>query len=146
MNLVSEPTLLQESFQDTRSFGLIRFNRESKYFSSLLTIVEGVQVAGAATRLVALGILLSFARADVGPDSLSCDHQPDPMSHHWRMDEWVVTDDQHHRLVNYCKADRCDVIWKYDDVDVLIFADEQAAHRSTTAHSIFTQQDSLNLT
>jgi len=101
----------------------------------------------AVTHLVALGVLISFARADVVPDASECIHRPDPLLQHWRMDEWVVTDDRHHRLVNYFKADRCDVIWKYDDLDVLTFLDEHAMREEVQrriAH--YSAQDTLDLT
>lgn len=143
-----EPARLQEHFHDAR---FIRFDQVQPGVEVfVLTSDDPLRVRAirrAATQLVALGILLSFARAEIGPDSQVCAHQPDPMSHHWRMDEWVVTDDQHHRLVNYFKADRCDVIWKYDDVDVLTFADEQAVRAEVQRRiARYSAQDILDLT
>ena len=81
----------------------------------------------ATTQLLAANIILHCARSMFPPGSAECCHEPDETLHHFAMDEWVVTDDHLHRVVNYFKADRCDVIWKYAEVDFMTFPDERAA-------------------
>ncbi len=83
------------------------------------------QMRWATTRLLATNVILHCTRASTPPEPAICCHAPDAMLHHYSIDDWVVTDDRLHRLVNYFKADRCDVMWKYPEVDLLTFDDEQ---------------------
>lgn len=77
------------------------------------------------TRLLAQGVILHCTRAATSPLPDICTHEAHAMLHHFQQDEWIVTDDRLHKVVNYFKADRCDVLWKYPEVDILTFDNEQ---------------------
>ncbi len=98
------------------------------------------EIRRATGRLLAMNIILHCTRSVIPPGPPACSHQPDKTLHHYAMDEWVVTDDRLHRVVNYFKADRCDVLWKYAEVDFLTFDDERAA-RSEVQRRIAFYQD-----
>jgi hypothetical protein len=81
----------------------------------------------ATNQFVAEALVLHCARSWAAPDHAGCYHSPDASVHHYERDEWIVTDDRLHQVVNIFKADCCGVLEKYDDVDVLRFDDGQAA-------------------
>ena len=77
------------------------------------------------THLLARSIILHCTRASTSPVPGECEHESHHMLHHFQADEWIVTDDRLHKVVNYFKADRCDVLIKYPEVDILTFDDER---------------------
>jgi hypothetical protein len=121
------PEGLQEYFPEAT---FVRFDRIQSGVAVFLLETSDPQmvhtVRRATTQLMAANLLLHCSRGSVPPGSLACTHEADEMVHHYAMDEWVVTDDRLHRVVNYFKADRCDVMWKYAEVDVMTFDNEQA--------------------
>ena len=100
-----------------------------------------------ATQLVAQKIIFHFSRGALPPGPATCEHEPDDTLHHYVMDEWVVTDDRLHRIVNCFKADRCDVLWKYAEVDIMTFGDEQEARAELQRRvAVYQAQDAANYT
>ena len=123
-----DPMRLQEQFPHTTFLRLDRIEDGVHVF-----LLENDDPAlrsalrRATCRLLAANIILHCTRSLLPPGSPECSHESDETMHHYATDEWVVTDDRLHKVVNYFKADRCDVMWKYAEVDFMTFHDGQAA-------------------